>query len=105
MRSKKITEQERFKRIAYYKRRLGYHRRRLNYWSGNPSFTGYGPTGRKLNTSQMQEQYELAKCDAHSIASELERLGVKVRVVDPRRTFQMRYHNPKAPEALIFPKE
>lgn len=91
--------------IVYYKKRLAAHRRRLKYWSGNPSLSGYGPTGKQLTSSHIEEQYELAQCDALSIASELDRLGVKVRLVDVRRTFQRRFKNPSAPEALIWPKD
>lgn len=88
--------------IKYYRQRLRAHRWRLRYWSGNPSFTGFGPTGKKLK--QQDEHYELARCDAESICRILESLGDKPRVVDLRRTFQARFHNPKAPEVLIWPK-
>lgn len=83
------------------KRRLAAHRRRLRYWSGLPSFTGFGPSTK--NMGRMQEQYEMSKDDAHSIASELAKLGCHVQVVDPKRTFQNRYNNPQAPEVLVYP--
>lgn len=98
-----MNDAEKERRIAYLKRRLGAHRRSLRYWSGNPSFTGYGPHGKKLTSGNMSARYELAEENAHSIASELAKLGVSVRVVDPKRTFKARYNDPKHPEVLIYP--
>lgn len=91
------------KTIAELKRRLGAHRRRLRYWSGLPSVTNYGPTGKKLSSGYMGEQYELAACDARAIAQELSDCGVEVKVIDILETFRARYHNPKADEKLIWP--
>ncbi len=51
----------------------------------------------------MDMEYEIAACDARSIAQELSRLGVNERVVDVRETFRRRWTNPKAPEVLIWP--
>lgn len=81
--------------------RLAVHRRRLRYWANLPGV--YGPTGKKLQ--RCHEYYELAKDDAHSIASEIHRLtGVPPVVVDPLRTFQSRWNNPTAPAVLIYPQ-
>jgi len=90
--------------IAYFKRRLACAKRRLRYWSGNPSFSAYRPTGKSLQRAEMSGKYELAVNDCHSLAGHLDDLGVKVRVVDVRRTFQCRWTNPKHPEVLIWPE-
>lgn len=89
--------------VARLKRRLATHRRRLRYWSGLPSLTGYGPTGRKLSSGYMGEKYELAACDARSIAEQLSAAGVEVKVIDILETFRARYYDPKAAERLIWP--
>lgn len=91
--------------IKYYRRRLRAHRWRLNYWSGKPSFSGFGPSGKNCQKGAMDENYELAMCDARSICQILESLGDKPRVVDPKRTFQARFHNPNAPQVLVWPIE
>ena len=86
------------------KRRLACHKRRMTYWSGNPSFTGFGPTGKKLMGGYMDDQYSLACEDAMSIAGLLERKGESVTVVDVRATFRGRWNNPDAPEVLLYPQ-
>lgn len=86
--------------LARLVRRLGVHCRRMRYWANLPG--RYGPTGKMLR--RREEFYELAKDDAHSIASEIHKLtGTAPRVVDPLRTFQCRWNNPTAPEVLIYP--
>ena len=67
--------------------------------------TGYGPKGHKLSSGYMGEQYELAACDARSIAEQLSAAGVEVKVVDILETFRARYYNPKAVERLIWPND
>lgn len=91
--------------IAGLKRRLAVHRRRMRYWSGVPSLTGFGPSGRSLMRGQMSANYESASEDAMAIAQVLERLGEKVEVVDVRETFRIRFasKNPRAPAVLIWP--
>jgi hypothetical protein len=91
--------------IKYYRRRLQAHRWRLRYWSGLPSFSGFGPSGKSCKTSIMDENYELAMCDARSICQILESLGDRPRVVDVRATFRNRFYNTKADEILIWPRK
>ena len=97
----KVKEDE----VKRLKRRLGHHRRRLNYWSGNPSVSGYGPTGKNLQSERMDEKYEIACHDAISIAEMLASLGCNVEVVDVRETFRHKYFNKKATDVLMWPKK
>lgn len=84
-------------------RRLGVHRRRMRYWSGLPSFTGFGPTGKSLQAGHMDMKYEEACEDAMSIAQALEDAGHPVTVVDIKATFAALWSNPTAPEVLLYP--
>lgn len=92
--------------VKYYKARLSIHRRTMRYWSGVPDFRGFGPSGRKLQSGYMAEQYERACMDAESIAEILTKLGVPdVKVVDIQRTFRCRWNNPSHPEVLLYPNK
>lgn len=84
-------------------RRLGVHRRRMRYWSGLPSFTNFGPTGKSLQAGHMDMKYDEACEDAMSIAQELEALGVLVTVVDIKATFAARWSKRDAPEVILYP--
>lgn len=91
--------------LSRLRRRLAAHKRRMRYWSGLPSFSGFGPSSQKLKRGYMSQQYELACCDALSIAQEIEKQGASARVVDLRETFRARFTNPKSPEVLLWPNQ
>jgi hypothetical protein len=103
---KYLSKQDKEKEIVSLKRRLANHKRRLNRWSGAPSFSQNRPRGKdSLQSSYMNYKYEVAVCDARSIAQLLDSLGCEVEVVDVRETFRARWFNPNAPKILIWPKE
>jgi len=84
--------------IETLKRRLAVHKRRMRYWACLPGI--YGPIGKSLKKAD--EMYELACDDALNTALALERLtGTKWVVIDRKRTFQVRWSNPSAPEVML----
>lgn len=87
-------------RIRYLKGRLAAHKRRMRFWANLPSFTGFGPSRRRLH--EADEKYELACDDAASVAKELSELtGKEVRVLDVKKTFQNKWMNPKGVEVYL----
>lgn len=75
------------------RRRYGNARRRARFWSGRPSLSGRGPTGRNLTTGRMDEKYELAMCDCQAWEVELSELtGRAVEHYDPRAAFRARFY-------------
>lgn len=90
--------------VTRLRRRLACHKRRMRYWSGLPSFSGFGPTGKSLQSGLMGINYDEACEDAMSIAWELERIGERVEVVDIKATFGARFSNPNAESVMLWPK-
>lgn len=78
--------------LADAKRRYANARRRARFWSGNPSLSNFGPTGRNLTTGRMDEKYELAMCDCDSWEQTIGRLtGKEVSHYDPKQAFRRRF--------------
>lgn len=76
--------------VRYLRRRLGAARRRMRYWSGISGPSGYKLKGGKQ--AQHQMVYEIALCDAQSLAGEIGRLtGETPEVKDIRKEFQQRF--------------
>ncbi len=88
--------------IRLLRRRLAANKRRMRYWANLPGF--FGPSRRSL--SKANEMYELACDDADSIAQDIEKLaGKPCPVIDVRRTFQVRWTNPKAEPVILRRQE
>jgi acyl carrier protein len=78
--------------FADAKRRYANARKRARFWSGNPSWSNFGPTGKNLTTCRMDEKYELAMYDCHSWEDRIGQLtGKELKHYDPKQEFRSRF--------------